>query len=124
MGYVYSNQPQLDDLIRSPANRMFVDGDLVGQAFGALRDLSDDRLKELLPTHGFPVDSINRFRTDDRIGLISARLRSLIEGEWTFMRTRNVSLPTQQTAETIADSDVSDEEYSEVDIGDSDADND
>ena len=31
------------------------------------------------------------------------------------MQSRNVELPTEQTAATIADSDVLDEEYSEVD---------
>ena len=120
VGHVFSNQPQLGDLISSPANRMFVDRDHVGQAFGALKDLSNGRLNELLPTHGFPVDSINRLRTDDRVGLISARLRTLIEGERKFMRRRDVELPTQETAATIADSDVTDEAYSEFDTGESD----
>ena len=123
VGHVFSNQPQLGDLISSPANRMFVDRDHVGQSVGALRDLSDDRLKKLLPTHGFPVDSINRLRTDDRAGLITARLNALIEGERKFMEVRNVMLPTQETAGTIADSDVSGEDYSEVDTGGFDADN-
>ena len=123
VGHVFSNQPQLGDLISSPANRMFVDRDHVGQSVGALRDLSDDRLKKLLPTHGFPVDSINRLRTDDRAGLITARLNALIEGERKFMEVRDVMLPTQETAATIADSDVSDEDYSEVDTGGFDADN-
>ena len=120
VGHVFSNQPQLGDLISSPANRMFVDRDHVGQAFGALKDLSDGRLNELLPTHGFPVDSINRLRTDDRAGLISARLKTLIEGERIFMRRRDVELPTRETAATIADSDVTDETYSEFDAGESD----
>ena len=118
IGYVSTNQSQLRNLSRSPANRMFIDRDVIGQAFSALQDLSDDRLKKLLPTHGFPVDSINRLRADDRTGLISARLRTLIEGEREFMQTRNVALPTQQTAATIADSDVSDDEDFEIGPGD------
>jgi len=115
VGYVFSNESQLGDLTSSPANRMFVDRDHVGQAVGALKDMSDDRLEVFLPTHGFPAESINRLRTDDRVGLILARLRNLIEGERQFMQSRNVELPTEQTAATIADSDVLDEEYSEVD---------
>ena len=123
VGYVSTNQPQLGDLIRSPANRMFLDRDHIGQAFRALKDLSDDRLKELLPTHGFPKDSIHRLRNDDRTGLIAARLRTLIGGEREFMNRLNVVLPTAQTAATIADSDVSDEEYSEIEPGESETDN-
>ena len=41
VGYVSSNQPQLAHLVRSPANRMFLDRGHVGQAFGALKSLSD-----------------------------------------------------------------------------------
>ena len=123
VGHVLSNQPQLGDLISSPANRMFVDRDHVGQAFGALKAMSHDQLKKLLPTHGFPVDSINRLRANDRTGLIAARLKALIEGERKFIRLRNVVLPTQQTGATIADSDVSDEDASEVDTGASDTEN-
>ena len=114
LGHVSSSQPQLGELVGSPANRMFVDQEHVGQAFGALRDMSDDLLRVLLPTHGFPADSISRLRTGDRIGLISERLRNLIEGERTFMRSHDVTLPTQQTGVTIADSDVSDEDFSET----------
>ena len=102
---------------------MFVDRDHVGQAFGALKAMSHDQLKKLLPTHGFPVDSINRLRANDRTGLIAARLKALIEGERKFIRLRNVVLPTQQTGATIADSDVSDEDASEVDAGASDTEN-
>ena len=122
VGYVSSNQPQLSHLIRSPANRMFLDREHVGQAFGALQDLSDELLTELLPTHGFPADSIDRLRNGDRVGLIEKRLEALISGERLFMERLNVVRPTEQTAATIADSDVSDEEYSEIEAGEFDAD--
>ena len=36
------------------------------------------------------------------------------------MKGRNVTLPSEQTAATIADSDVSDDEYSEIELGDTD----
>ena len=39
------------------------------------------------------------------------------------MNRLNVVLPTAQTAATIADSDVSDEEYSEIEPGESETDN-
>ena len=123
VGYVSTNQPQLGNLIRSPANRMFLDRDLTGQAFGELKDLSDDRLERLLPTHGFPSDSIHQLRNDDRPGLIGARLKNLIDGEREFMNRLNVVLPTANTSATIADSDVSDEEYFEIGPGESDMDN-
>ena len=55
VGYVSSNQPQLEHMIRSPANRMFLDHGHVGQAFGVLKGLETELLVELLPTHGFPV---------------------------------------------------------------------
>ena len=114
VGYVSSNQPQLAHLIRNPANRMFLNRGHVGQAFGVLQDSSDDRLKEILPTHGFPSDSIHRLRKDDRAGLIEARLVTLIDGEREFMKTLNIVPPTARTAATTADSDVSDEGYSEI----------
>ena len=93
-----------------PANRMFVDRSHVGQAIGTLKDLSDNQLEELLPTHGFPEDSIGRIRADDRAGLILERRRNLIEGELRFMQEMHVMLPGDQPAATIADSDVFDEE--------------
>lgn len=122
VGYVSTSQTQLGNLIRSPANRMFLDHDHPGQAFGTLRGLSDDRLRALLPAHGFPIDSIRRLRNDDRAGLIEARLRTLIDGEREFMDKLNVVLPTSETAAVIADSDVSDDEYSEIESAGSDTD--
>ena len=120
VGYVSSNQPQLAHLIRSPANRMFLDRDHVGQAFGTLKGLSDSRLHELLHTHGFPNKSIQWLGQNDRAGLIEGRLQALIAGERDFMNLRSVVLPVAQTAATIADSDVSDEEYSETEPGGAD----
>lgn len=120
VGYVSSRLPHLAHRIRSPANRMFLDHGHVGQAFGLLKGLSDRKLKELLPTHGFPEESIQRLRQNDRAGLIEGRLNNLISGEREFMRKVNVVLPMSQTAATIADSDVSDEDQSEGDSGESD----
>ncbi len=109
VGYVSKNQP-LGHLIRSPANRMFVDRGHVGQVFRVLQGMGDRRLRELLPTHGFPVDSIQRLRAGDREGLIQARLETLIDGEREFMTKLNVVPPAERTAATVADSDVSDED--------------
>ena len=121
VGRVFSNLPQRADLIRSPANRMYVDHDHVGQAFGALTDLPDDMLKEVLPTHGFPAESINHLRSGNRTGLIEARLEALIDGERNFMVKRSVVPPQERTAGTIADSDASDEEYVDIDYREADA---
>ena len=109
LGYVWSN---LDppELVSSPANRLFVDEDHVGQALGALAQLDDEELRRLLPTHGFPIDCIDRLRNDDRPGLIAARLSTLIDGERAFMEQRRVGRPTERMAPAIADSDASDDE--------------
>ena len=112
VGYVWSN-PDPPELVSSPANRLFVDEDHVGQALGKLSKLSKldgDALGRLLPTHGFPIDCIGRLRNDDGAGLINARLATLIEGERAFMVERRVTLPTERTAPAIADSDASDDE--------------
>ena len=109
VGYVWSN-PDPPELVSSPANRLFVDEDHVGQAWGALSALDDDALRRLLPTHGFPADCIGRLRDDDRAGLLNARLATLIEGERDFMLQRRVSLPAERTAPAIADSEASDDE--------------
>ena len=123
LGYVSSNLPQRA-LIRSPANRMYVDHDHVGQAFGALTELQDDELREVLPTHGFPVESMDHLRSGNRTGLIEARREILIDGERDFMVARDVVPPQERTAGTIADSDASDEEYFDIEYGEADADDD
>ena len=110
VGYVFSNPGPLGELFSSPANRMFVDADQFGQTFTDLADLGDDELMEVLPTHGFPVDSVHRLRKGDRVGLIRGRLETLIAGERNFMEERNVRLPSARTAASIADSGASDEE--------------
>ena len=109
VGYVWFN-PEPPELISNPANRLFVDKDHVGQALGALATLDDEKLRRLLPTHGFPNDCIGLLRNDDRAGLIAARQATLIVGERAFMTQWSVSLPTERTAPTIADSDTSDDE--------------
>ena len=114
VGYVSTNQ-SLEHLI-GPANRMFVDRGHVGQVFLVLQGMSDLRLRDLLPTHGFPVDSIRRLKDGDRAGLIRARLKTLIDGEREFMTRLNVVPPAERTAATVADSDVSDEQFSEIEI--------
>ena len=109
VGYVWS-VPDPQNLVSSPANRMFVDGDHVGQAIGALEELDDDVLETLLPSHGFPANCVERLRNGDRAGLLEARLEALIAGEKKFMTERKVILPTERTAATIADSDTSEDE--------------
>ena len=54
------------------------------------------------------------------MGLVAARLETLIDGEREFMKRLNVILPTELTAATIADSDTSDEEFSEIEPEDLD----
>ena len=110
VGYVFSNPGPLGELFSSPANRMFLDADQVGQAFDDLAGLGDDKLMELLPTHGFPAVSVHRLRNGDRVGLIRDRLDTLIAGEREFMNERNVRLPSARTAASIADSEASEEE--------------
>ena len=107
-------------MIRSPANRMFLDRGHVGQTFGVLKGLETELLVELLPTHGFPVDAVQQLRNGDRVGLIASRLETLIDGEREFMKRLNVTLPTELPAATIADSDTSDEEFSEIEPEDLD----
>ena len=109
LGYVWSN-PDQSDTVLSPANRLFVDPEHVGQALGKLSELDDETLGALLPTHGFSADCIAYLRKGDRAGLLKSRRETLIAGERHFIRERNVKLPTELTAATIADSETSDEE--------------
>ena len=110
VGYISFIKKPLGELFSSPANRMFIDGDHVGQAFSDLAGLNDDVLRELLPSHGFQVESIPLLRNGERVSLIRARLETLINGEREFLETRAVKLPTERMAATIADSDASDDE--------------
>jgi len=110
VGYVFSNPGPLEELFSSPANRMFIDGNQFGQTFTDLTDLSDAELMEVLPTHGFPANSVRRLRSGDRVGLIKDRLDTLVAGEREFMSGLNVTLPSVRTAVSIADSEASDDE--------------
>ena len=110
VGYVSSNLDQKKHLLSSPANRMFVDADQVGQVFSYLAGLQDDHLSELLPTHGFGEDSVRLLRDGNRVGLIEVRLDTLITGERHFMQKKRVNLPIARTADNIADSEASDDE--------------
>ena len=108
LGYVWSN-PNPPELVSSPANRLFVDEDHVGQVLGGLPEL-DYVLRRRLETHGFSSDCVDRLRNDDRAGLINARLDTLKRGERAFLKERRVTLPAEGTAPTIADSEASDDE--------------
>ena len=111
VGYLVSSAGALDERhFSSPANRLFVDGDKVGQAFVDMERLDDEVLADLLPTHGFPPNSTRLLRNDDRMELVSARLDTLIAGERCFMTQRAVKPPTGRTGATIADSEASDED--------------
>lgn len=105
LGYVWSGADRSD-----PANRLFVDPKHVGQVRDKLLELPDEVLGALLPTHGFSIDSITRLRSGDRAGLLESRRETLIAGERHFIAERNVKLPTELTAATIADSETSEEE--------------
>lgn len=113
VGYVSSNPQLAPHLVRSPANRMFLDRGHVGQAITTLAELTDQELTALLPTHGFSLNAVDLIRNDDRRRLIEGRQCSLIEGEREFMKKRDIAPPTRQMAVSIADSDGSDDEYAE-----------
>ena len=89
---------------------MFLDTEQFGQAFSDLASLHEHVLEELLPSHGFPAESVQMLRNGDREALIRARLDTLLAGEREFMQKRNVTLPAKQTAATIADSDTSEDD--------------
>ncbi len=110
VGYVVANPGQGDHLFSSPANRMFVDANHIGQALGRLRELNDEDLADLFPTHGFGKGAIGLLRSNDRKGLIEARLTTLIEGEREFMDCKGVRRPTERTAAAVADSEASEGE--------------
>lgn len=110
MGHVLSSPARVPELFSSPGNRMFVDARHAGQTFAVLASLDDDELRTVLPGHGFPPESLQLLRDDDRAGLIRARLDTLIAGEREFLKSRHVALPTEQTGETVADSDASEDD--------------
>ena len=108
VGYVSSDPSQLDGLFASPANRMFVDADQVGQTLPDMAGMDDDASNAFLPTHGFAPDSIKWIRTNRPARLIEARLQTLIAGEREFMERRKIPRPTAPTEAGIADSEASD----------------
>ena len=108
IGYVWKSPSEAEEFSSISANRMFLDGELVGNAFDHLTILDDSRLEVLLPSHGFPVESIQTLRDGDLKKFIVQRQEHLILGERRFMADRGVNLPESSTAETITDSDVSD----------------
>ncbi len=110
LGYVVANPARGDQWLSSPANRMFVDADHIGQAFGSLGARTDEELAVLLPTHGFGPEAIGSIRSNDREELIRERRETLIEGERKFMEQKEVALPMARTAATVADSEASDDE--------------
>ena len=115
IGYLWAN-PSPRELVSSPANRMFVDEELHGQVFNHLEGLDDDRLAELLPSHGFPSDCSELVRNGDRTDVLEARRELLMAGERRFMQERNVSPPAEETAATVADSDTSDDDSVDAEI--------
>jgi len=90
-----------------PANYMFIDADLTGDAFDHLRGLNDELLIKILPSHGFSVESIDTLRKGDVRRLIHDRQEYLIDGERLFMKRLQVQIPEKPTYDTVADSDTS-----------------
>ena len=109
VGHLASKAINPPDLFGSPANRIFLDHDILEPAFNHITDLSDDMLRKLLPSHGFPTDSLAPLRNGDFATVIRERLDTLINGERDFLTERGVTPPLERTAAAIADSDASDE---------------
>lgn len=84
---------------------------MFGNAFDHLQDLEDEYLIEVLPSHGFPEESLQKFRDNDPRALIRLRQKNLIHGEGEFMQEKQVKLSKERTGKTVADSDTSDTAY-------------
>ncbi len=108
IGYVSYNPSEGEVFSSIPANRMFMDGDSFSDIFTHLAGLDEDFLEKLLPSHGFPKESIQALRRNERREFILSRQENLINGEREFMEVRGVRLPERRFAETVADSDASD----------------
>ena len=108
IGYVWYNPSKAEEFSGISANRMFLDRDLVDNAFDHLTKLDDSMLEKLLPSHGFSVQSIQTLRDGDRKKFILQRQEHLIREERRFMKDRGVNLPESGIAETVSDSDASD----------------
>ena len=111
LGYLSSSSGARRDLLSSPANRMYIDEDQFGQAYGTLQEMSEEVLRDILPTHGFSEESWQLLREGDRGALIESRLANLIEGERRFMRECGVRLPEERTTASVADSETSEDEW-------------
>jgi len=106
-----ASRPDNPELANSPANRMFRDLELVGQAVTHLENLGDsDLLADLLLSHGFPPDATGAIHARDRMALLSGRKAALIAGERKFLLAHGITLPGEETGDAIADSDVSDDD--------------
>ncbi len=112
LGYIHHNPSEADEFSSIPANRMFIDDDLSGDIFDHLVPLSNEFLIKFLPSQGFALESIEQslhaLRNNNRNEFIGIRQNDLIEGERQFIHKKGVCLPDMLTAETVADSDVSD----------------
>jgi hypothetical protein len=110
LGYFASNAKKLGSpLYSSPANRLFVHERHVGQAVSVLEGKSARELGEILPTHGFPQQSGEAIQKRDDARAIELRLEHLIDAERAFMEQKGLTLPSERTGATVADSDTSDE---------------
>lgn len=111
VGYIWKEFSGIEEYTSIPANRMFLDADVSGNAFDYLQDLEDYHLKKVLSSHGFPEDSLRKFRENDRIELIRMRQENLVRGEKEFMQKRQIELPSVDAGNTVADSEASDAVY-------------
>ncbi len=111
IGYVWKEPSKAEEFSSIPANRIFLDDEVYGNAFDHLQNLEDDDLKEVLPSHGFPGNSLQKLRAGDRIEFIRMRQANLIRGEREFMEEKQVELPGMDIGKTVADSDTSDTVY-------------
>jgi len=92
------------DLMTSPANRLYVDSSLVGQAVKHLKALTSKGLARVLDSHGFGRSA--GLLLDQREKLIAERRDALIDGEREFLTEKGVSLPVDRIGETVRDSDA------------------
>lgn len=111
IGYVWKEPSVAGEFSSIPANRIFLEDHIFGNAFDPLRDLEDDDLKEVLPSHGFPEESLQKLRDGDRKEFIRMRQENLIRGEREFMEEKQVKSSEMETGKTIADSDTLDTVY-------------
>ncbi len=112
LGHVVESRV-LDDpkLARSPANRMYVESVGSNSPSSELKRMSGECQVEVLESHGFVANQAIRQLKDNKYkDLIRARREALIEGERAFLEERQITLPTQRTARSVADSDTSEDD--------------